>query len=243
MEDAPALQPEIDVPLTGTGRIPAADHSDTPLIDPQPLPAHRISPIDEEMIHEWHKWIRHRGWTPSAVRRAVEEMKCFARRIPDEGLHRVTPADLRAYAQDRAFALTRLHTQGPPPSLLATRGWAEFVRAARSFYGFAATQRRWISPENDPTRGMPEPTRSSKVRRIEGRVYEHLLHHPILNQNQRETAIFWFLAHGLGPTEVTRLRPQDVNLEASYVHVVGPPRGTGSSRSAHAELRRSCLGS
>jgi integrase len=98
----------------------------------------------------------------------------------------------------------------------------DLSRTLGSFVSLAAT-RGWISCEGaNAIQRVLEPVNGRDTRPPIGIVYERLMAHPSLDQ--REAAILYLLAHGLGVAELVKLAPEDIDLDHAHVNIAGPQR-------------------
>jgi site-specific recombinase XerD len=197
-------------------------------VDAAPHPSARaaifpLRPVDVELLSRWHASLRSKGWTPSAAIQAVRHLRSFARRTPN-GLLRASKHDVVAFHENRERLLVgrQRRASQPETTLLSHPTWTVFVHAAKNFYAWAERQ-GLVHPARNPTRGLAGEARRRVHVVAQPRWYDRLLYHAPLDT--RETALLWLLAHGLGTSEVMRLRPRDVCLEPTcHVRVSSPKR-------------------
>ena len=190
------------------------------------MKARDLNSFEENVLEEWAAHLRQQGHTASTVERTVKRLKAFARSLGGRGLFQATRADVANFAAARAAAVSRQRGDAADPyRYVRGRGWEKTAHALRSFYRWARVTRGLSWLPGDPTHGMrrlPPGRRRGPLAAAKGRHYENILRAPI--SSDRDRALIWLLAHGVRPTEVVVLRPEDVEIDEGYVCV----RGRGS---------------
>jgi integrase len=169
-----------------------------------------LPPADVVVLELWQLARATRGGESASSRaRALQRVRAFGRHCP-RGLLKATRTDVAAAvdAQARRRGLTR-------KDYVRTTGHHLTVSALRSFYAHAAGL---VHDLQNPLAGlMLLPRRSMAVHpsRRAARLFESVLTCPRLDT--RTAAIVFLLASGFTPSEVGRLRAEDLDLAALTV--------------------------